>query len=70
MTLYELVEVLCEERGVTTKIMAMRIGVSYAAVRNWKKTGAIPRWQTLIKLSGYRETTFWISRKDRRSLLR
>ena len=53
MTFYELVEVLCEERGVTTKIMAMRIGVSYAAVRNWKNSGAIPRWQTLIKLSEY-----------------
>lgn len=53
MTFYELIEVLCKERGVTTQIMAMRIGVPYGTVRNWKNNGSIPRWQTLIKLSEY-----------------
>ncbi len=53
MTFYELVEVLCKERGVTTQIMARRIGVPYGTVRNWKTNGSIPRWQTLIKLSEY-----------------
>lgn len=44
---------LCERRKVSPKKVAMDIGLSGATASKWKKTGATPHMNTLIKIADY-----------------
>lgn len=53
MKFWKLIELLCEERGVTPQIMAMRIGVKQCTVESWKYKGKLPKWETQVRLCEY-----------------
>lgn len=53
LTFWQMIEMLCEQKGVSPKVMAMRLHIKQCTLRDWKYKGTIPRWATLVKLSEY-----------------
>lgn len=53
MTFYEVFKKLCDERGISCKKAAMDMGLSNSTPSKWKKTGCIPKAETLEKVAKY-----------------
>ena len=50
---YDRFKCLCDTKGVSCKKAVMDIGLSNSIATKWKKTGATPNGETLIKIAAY-----------------
>lgn len=50
---YDRFKYLCDQKGISCKKAVMDIGLSNSIATKWKKTGATPNGDTLIKIAGY-----------------
>lgn len=54
---YDRFKALCDSKGVSCKKAVIDIGLSNSIATKWKKTGATPNGETLIKIASYFEIT-------------
>lgn len=52
---YDRFKSLCDAKGVSCKKAVMDIGLSNSIATKWKKTGATPNGETLLKIAAYFE---------------
>ncbi len=50
---YDIFKQLCDKKGVSCNKAALELGLSNATVPKWRRTGATPHGQTLIKIADY-----------------
>lgn len=50
---YDRFKALCEAKGVSCKKAVIDIGLSNSIATKWKKTGATPNGETLMKIAAY-----------------
>lgn len=50
---WQMIEILCEQKGVTPEIMSLRLQIKKTTLYSWKRKGIIPRYETLVKLAEY-----------------
>ena len=54
---YDRFKLLCEQANVSCKKAVIDIGLSNSIATKWKKTGATPNGETLLKIANYFGTT-------------
>lgn len=50
---YDRFKTLCDIKGVSCKKAVIEIGLSNSIATKWKKTGATPNGETLVKIAAY-----------------
>ena len=54
---YDRFKLLCEQANVSCKKAVIDIGLSNSIATKWKKTGATPNGETLLRIANYFGTT-------------
>lgn len=79
---FDIFQQLCNKKGVSCKAAAVDIGLSNSITTKWKKTGATPSTETLVKIAEYfgvsvalllgqdEEKTPALTKKDERDIAR
>lgn len=50
---YDVFKALCDKKGVSCRRATMEMGLSASIATSWKRTGAMPKGETLHKIADY-----------------